>query len=273
MTDPYRTVISLKAQRALITGGSTGIGRSISMAFAAAGASVVVNYARSKNEAQQVVSEIMEHGGEAMAIQADVSDEDAVKRMFQQMFDRYSDIDILVNNAGIQKDSPLHTMTLASWRQVLDTNLTGQFLCSREAVNAFLRRGVISEVSCAAGKIICMSSVHDVIPWAGHANYAASKAGVTMLMKTMAQELAPHKIRVNAISPGAIRTRINTEAWATPQAEANLDKLIPWGHSGDPSDIARAALWLASDLSSYVTGATLYVDGGMTLYPGFAQGG
>jgi glucose 1-dehydrogenase len=273
MTDANDTVISLKGQRALITGGSTGIGRSICKAFAAAGASVVVNYAHSRNEAQQVVSEITEQGGEAMAIQADVSDEDGVKRMFEQMFDRYTDIDILVNNAGIQKDSALHTMPLASWKQVLDINLTGQFLCSREAVNAFLRRGVVPEVSSAAGKIICMSSVHDVIPWAGHANYAASKAGVTMLMKTMAQELAPHKIRVNGIAPGAIRTRINRQAWATPQAEANLDKLIPWGHSGDPSDVARAALWLASDLSSYVTGATLYVDGGMTLYPGFAEGG
>jgi glucose 1-dehydrogenase len=273
MADANGTVISLNGQRALITGGSSGIGRSICMAFAAAGASVVVNYARSRNEAQQVVSAITERGGEAIAIQADVSDEDSVKRMFQQMFERYSAIDILVNNAGIQQDSPLHAMPLASWKRVLDINLTGQFLCSREAVNAFLRRGVIPELSCTAGKIICMSSVHDIIPWGGHANYAASKAGVTMLMKTMAQELAPHKIRVNGISPGAIRTGINREAWATPQAEAKLDTLIPWGHSGDPSDVARAALWLASDLSSYVTGATLYVDGGMTLYPGFAGGG
>lgn len=273
MGEANGTVISLKGQRALITGGSSGIGRSICMAFAAAGASVVVNYARSRNEAQQVVSEITVQGGEAIAIQADVSDEESVKRMFQQMFERYSAIDILVNNAGIQQDSPLHTMPLESWKRVLDINLTGQFLCSREAVNAFLRRGVIPELSCTAGKIICMSSVHDIIPWGGHANYAASKAGVTMLMKTMAQELAPHKIRVNGISPGAIRTGINRQAWATPQAEAKLDKLIPWGHSGDPFDVARAALWLASDLSSYVTGATLYVDGGMTLYPGFAEGG
>ena len=193
--------------------------------------------------------------------------------MFRRAIDAFGSIDILVNNAGLQKDAPFHEMTLAQWQFVIDVNLTGQFLCAREAVREFLRRGVVPELSCSAGKIICLSSVHDVIPWAGHANYAASKGGVTMLMKTMAQELAQYKIRVNSISPGAIKTPINRDAWATPEAEALLLTKIPYARVGDPSDIARAVVWLASDHSDYVTGATLYVDGGMTLYPDFREGG
>ena len=164
-------------------------------------------------------------------------------------------------------------MTLADWDLVIAVNLTGQFLCAREAVREFLRREITPEVSSSAGKIICMSSVHDIIPWAGHANYAASKGGLSMLMKTMAQELAQYKIRVNAISPGAIKTPINRMAWETPEAEAELLKLIPQGRVGETLDIARAAVWLASDDSDYVNGATLFVDGGMTLYPGFREGG
>ena len=159
------------------------------------------------------------------------------------------------------------------WERVIGINLTGQFLCSREAVREFLRRGVRPQISRAAGKIVCVSSVHDAIPWAGHANYAASKGGVAMLMKTMAQELAGRRIRVNSISPGAIKTPINTAAWATPEAEAELLRLIPYGRVGETSDIARAAVWLASDQSDYVNGATIYVDGGMTLYPEFRTGG
>jgi len=193
--------------------------------------------------------------------------------MFRQMFDAYGSIDILVNNAGLQRDAVFHEMTLADWDLVIAVNLTGQFLCAREAVREFLRREITPEVSSSAGKIICMSSVHDIIPWAGHANYAASKGGLSMLMKTMAQELAQYKIRVNAISPGAIKTPINRMAWETPEAEAELLKLIPQGRVGETLDIARAAVWLASDDSDYVNGATLYVDGGMTLYPGFREGG
>jgi glucose 1-dehydrogenase len=208
-----------------------------------------------------------------VAVRADVSKEDQVEAMFEQTIAAWGSVDIVVNNAGLQRDAPLHEMSLRDWQFVLDVNLTGQFLCARAAVREFLRRGVVPELSAAAGKIICMSSVHDVIPWAGHANYAASKGGVSMLMRTMAQELAMRKIRVNAISPGAIKTPINTDAWATPEAERKLLKLIPYERVGETRDIARAAVWLASDLSDYVNGATLYVDGGMTLFPEFRGNG
>ncbi len=263
----------LAKQRALVTGANSGIGAAVAEALAAAGAKVVVNYVRGPEAAEEVVNRIRASGGEAIAIHADVSQEDQVKAMFDQMFDAYGTIDILVNNAGLQKDAPFHELTLAAWEFVIGVNLTGQFLCAREAVREFLRRGINPEVSCSAGKVICMSSVHDLIPWAGHANYAASKGGVSMLMKTMAQELAGRKIRVNSLSPGAIKTPINTTAWETPEAEAALLKLIPYGRVGETPDIARAAVWLASDDSEYVNGATLYVDGGMTLYPGFREGG
>jgi glucose 1-dehydrogenase len=187
--------------------------------------------------------------------------------------ERWGSLDILVANAGIQLDAPFSEMTLAQWNTVLAVNLTGQFLCAREAVKEFTRRGLVPELSSAAGKIICMSSVHDVIPWAGHVNYAASKGGVLMFMKSLAQEVAHQKIRVNAISPGAIRTPINRAAWETQEAEAELNKLIPYERIGEPMDIGHAAVWLASDASDYVVGTTLYVDGGMTLYPGFQEGG
>jgi len=156
---------------------------------------------------------------------------------------------------------------------VIGVNLTGQFLCTREAVREFKRRGVDKKISVAAGKIICMSSVHQEIPWAGHANYAASKGGVMLLMKSLAQEMAPYRIRVNSIAPGAIRTPINTAAWSTPEAYQDLMTLVPYKRIGEPDDIAQAAIWLASDAADYVTGATLFVDGGMTLYPGFSTNG
>jgi glucose 1-dehydrogenase len=263
----------LDGQRAIVTGANSGIGEAIARGMAEAGAAVVVNYVSAEDRAQQVASDIRASGGRAMAIRADVSSEPEVESMFAQAIAEFGSIDILVNNAGLQQDAPLHEMTLAQWRKVIDVNLTGQFLCARAAVREFLRRGVIPELSCSAGKIICLSSVHDVIPWAGHANYAASKGGVAMLMKTMAQELAMKKVRVNSISPGAIRTPINRAAWDTEQAEQALLKLIPYYRVGEPRDIARAAVWLASDHSDYVTGATLYVDGGMTLYPEFREGG
>jgi len=193
--------------------------------------------------------------------------------MFARVQEALGGVDIVVNNAGLQKDAPIDQMTLAAWDLVINVNLRGQFLCSREAVRAFKRQGIRPEVSCAAGKIICISSVHDVIPWAGHVNYAASKGGVAMMMKTIAQEVAPLRIRVNSISPGAIRTPINTSAWTTPDAYNSLMSLIPYKRIGEPADIGRAAAWLASDDADYITGATLYVDGGMTLYPGFEGGG
>lgn len=269
-TDPSRP---LQNQKALVTGGSSGIGEGCALALGAAGAAVVVNYHSDADEAERVVAGIRQSGSEAIAIQCDVSREDEVQAMFAQAIDHFGTLDILINNAGLQQDAPFHEMTLRQWERVIDVNLTGQFLCAREAVREFLRRGVVPSISRAAGKIVCMSSVHEVIPWGGHANYAASKGGIMQLMKSMAQELAPQKIRVNSIAPGAIQTPINQPAWATPEALSALLKLIPDGRIGEPDDVARAAVWLASDQSDYITGATIFVDGGMTLYPGFAAGG
>ncbi len=263
----------LSNQVALVTGASSGIGSGVAKSLATEGAKVVVNYARSAKGAEAVVEEITAQGGDAISIQADVSQEDQVLKMFEQMYNTYGTIDILVNNAGLQKDSPFPEMSLEDWNTVININLTGQFLCAREAAKEFIRRGVVPKKSCSAGKIICMSSVHEVIPWAGHCNYAASKGGIMLLMKSMAQELAPHKIRVNSIGPGAIKTPINQSAWDTPEAEASLLTLIPYNRVGETIDIGKAAVWLASDESEYVHGITLFVDGGMTLYPGFATGG
>ncbi|PWB62807.1 MAG: sugar dehydrogenase [Deltaproteobacteria bacterium] len=263
----------LKGQPALVTGANSGIGCAVAKALAAAGAPVVVNYVVDPAAADRVVDEIRSSGGQAMAIQADVGREDQVQSMYRKMFEAYGTIHILVNNAGLQRDAAFVEMTLHDWEFVLSVNLTGQFLCAREAAREFLRRGVAPEVSCAAGKILCMSSVHEVIPWAGHVNYAASKGGVMLLMKSLAQELAPHRIRVNSLCPGAIRTPINVSAWSTPEALANLLTLIPYGRVGDPEDIGRAAVWLASDASDYVNGTSLFIDGGMTLFPGFSTNG
>jgi glucose 1-dehydrogenase len=271
-----RTAMTLRVldgQRAVVTGANSGIGEGVAKGLAEAGAKVVVNYVSAPEHAERVVNEIRQAGGEAISIRADVSKEEQVQAMFREAIEAWGSIDILVNNAGLQRDAPLHEMSLKDWQFVLDVNLTGQFLCAREAVREFRRRGVQPELSAAAGKIVCMSSVHDTIPWSGHANYAASKGGVSMLMRTMAQELAMHKIRVNAVSPGAIKTPINTSAWDTPEAERELLKLIPYYRVGETHDIARATVWLASDLSDYVNGATLYVDGGMTLFPEFRGNG
>jgi glucose 1-dehydrogenase len=264
---------SLIGQKALVTGADSGIGRAVALALGEAGADVVVNYVRQDGAAAEVVKQIQSYGGSAYAHKADVAREDEVEAMFARMCAQLGTIDILVANAGLQRDAPFHAMTLEQWNTVLSVNLTGQFLCARAALREFLRRGVVETVSRAAGKIICMSSVHQEIPWAGHANYAASKGGVMMMMRSLAQEVAPHRIRVNGIAPGAIRTPINTAAWQTPEAYAGLMQLVPYGRIGEPEDIARAAVWLASDDSDYVVGTTLFVDGGMTLYPGFADGG
>lgn len=263
----------LKGQKALVTGANSGIGKGIATALGMAGADVVVNFVRGEDQAQEVVDQIVSHGGKALAIQADVSKESQVQAMFNRMFEQFGTIDILVNNAGLQKDAPFEEMSLDDWQLVLDVNLTGQFLCAREAVREFKRRGVMPNVSCAAGKIICISSVHEVIPWAGHVNYVTSKGGIMLMMQTMAQELAPHRIRVNSIGPGAIRTPINRPAWETPEAYAKLMDLIPYGRIGEVEDIGRAAIWLASDDADYINGTTMFIDGGMTCYPGFATGG
>ena len=263
----------LLGQKALVTGANSGIGRAVAIALAKAGADVAVNYVTHPEATAEAVEEIQRSGRDAIAVQADVSAEDQVEAMFRVMVERFGRVDILVANAGVQRDARFVDMTLAEWNTVIAINLTGQFLCCREAVRAMSRQGGISDLSKAAGKIICMSSVHQQIPWAGHVNYAASKGGLMMMMQSIAQEVAPQKIRVNAIAPGAIRTPINTAAWATPEAHDALMTLVPYQRIGEPEDIGRAAVWLASDESDYITGATLFVDGGMTLYPGFAHGG
>ena len=268
MTEP-----PLAGQPALVTGASSGIGRGVALALAAAGADVAVNYGRNRDAAEAVVREIEAGGRRAVAIQADVADEEAVEAMFRQAIAAFGTLHVVIASAGLQRDASIAEMTLAQWNEVIGVNLTGQFLCARAAAREFRRRGIDASVSKATGKLICMSSVHEVIPWAGHVNYAASKGGIMLMMKTLAQELAPDRIRVNALAPGAIRTPINQAAWETPEAYGKLMTLLPYGRIGEPEDIGRAAVWLASDASDYVTGTSLFVDGGMALYPGFADNG
>lgn len=268
-----KTSQKLKGQAAIVTGGDSGIGRAVAIALAEAGAKVLVNFAHNHEASEEVVKIIEDAGGKAFYFQCDVSKEDEVKAMFAAVIKKYGSVDILVNNAGLQKDASLVDMTLEQWNTVININLTGQFLCSREAAKEFIKRGVVKKRSMAAGKIICMSSVHEVIPWAGHVNYAASKGGISMFMKSIAQELAPHKIRVMGIAPGAIQTPINKPAWETPAALDKLLELIPYNRIGQPEDIGKLAAWLVSDEADYITGTTIFMDGGMTLYPGFADNG
>ena len=263
----------LKGQTALVTGANSGIGQAVAVALGEAGAEVMVNYVVGDEQADAVVKKIRRCGSQAVAYRADVSQEDHVQSMFRKMLEEFGTIDILINNAGLQKDAPIDEMTLEQWNRVISVNLTGQFLCAREAIREFKRRGVVKKVSCSAGKIICISSVHEIIPWAGHVNYAASKGGVMLMMKSIAQEVAPYRIRVNSIAPGAIRTPINASVWSTLEAYHALMTLIPYNRIGEPEDIGRAAVWLASDYADYVTGTSLIIDGGMTLYPGFQTGG
>ncbi|NNM60570.1 MAG: SDR family oxidoreductase [Steroidobacteraceae bacterium] len=263
----------LQGQKALVTGAGSGIGRAIALALGQAGADVIVNFVSGEETAEQVATEIRAHGVRALALRADVSDEAQVQAMFNKAIEAFGTIDLLANNAGLQADAAFENLTLAQWNKVIGVNLTGQFLCAREAVREFKRRGVVPQVSCSAGKILCISSVHEVIPWAGHVNYAASKGGVMLMMKSLAQEVAPYRIRVNSICPGAIRTPINMEAWGTADAYHDLLRLIPYKRIGEAEEIGRAAVWLASDYADYVHGISLFVDGGMTLYPGFETGG
>ena len=264
----------LAGQVAIVTGAASGIERGCALALVKAGCRVVVNHLPGdEDDARELVKELETEGSQAFSFAADVSQGDPVEAMFAEACRRFGTVHILVNNAGIQSGAPFQDMTFEQWRKVMAVNLDGQFLCARAAVREFLRRGPQPEVSSATGKIICMSSVHQEIPWALEANYAASKGGVMLLMQSLAQELAIHRIRVNAIAPGAIQTAINRAAWDEPEALDELLKLIPYGRIGQPQDIANGVLFLASDLSDYVTGTTLVVDGGMMLYPAFRGAG
>ncbi|HEY7246316.1 MAG TPA: SDR family oxidoreductase [Xanthobacteraceae bacterium] len=269
---PSNSPALLSGQVALVTGASSGIGAATAIALAQAGARIGVNYLDRRQSAEEIAGHIRKAGGHAVVLKADVSKESDVRCMFSELIDAFGRLDILVANAGLQRDSQVTSMTLEQWRSVIDVNLTGQFLCARDAIKQFLAQKPSSS-SKAIGKIICMSSVHEVIPWAGHVNYAASKGGIMLMMKSLAQEVAEKKIRVNGIAPGAIRTSINRSVWSDPEQARALLELIPYGRIGEPEDIARAAVWLASDESDYVTGTTLFVDGGMTLYPEFREGG
>lgn len=267
--------ISLKNQVAVITGASSGIGAGVAKSLASAGATVVVNYPfeGSMEQANTVLKEIIDAGGEGIIYQCDVSKEDQVVKMFQDIVSELGTVDILINNAGIQKDAKFTEMTIDQWNTVMGVNLTGQFLCAREAIKEFLRRGIDPSRSVACGKIIHISSVHEIIPWAGHANYASSKGAIRMLMQTLAQEYGAAKIRVNSICPGAIQTPINTNAWNTEEALNSLLTLIPYNRIGQPEDIGNLAAFLASDLADYITGSSIFIDGGMTTFESFSTGG
>lgn len=256
----------------LVTGASSGIGRGIAEAFGRSGAKVVINYMKQKDEAEEVLATIESSGGSGLVVQADVSEEAEVLSMFEEAREHFADIDILINNAGIQADSSFLNMSFKEWTKVIEVNLSSQFLCAREAARHFLLRGK-KQGERAIGNIICVSSVHELIPWAGHVNYAASKGGIMQLMKSIAQELGEQKIRINSIAPGAIKTPINEEVWSDKAKMKELLKLIPYGRIGEVEDVANVALFLASDYADYIHGATIFIDGGMTLFPGFEDNG
>jgi glucose 1-dehydrogenase len=262
-------------QTAIVTGSSSGIGAAIAKAIAMEGANVTINYHSDKTAAEEVAQWIRDNSscGDAIVIKCDVSKEQEVQEMFQKTIQHFGTVDICVPNSGIQLDHSLHKMPLDAWQRVLDVNLTGQFLCAREAICEFLKRGMRPHVSSSLGKLIHITSVHQKIPWSGHANYAASKGGLLMLMQSICQEYAPHKVRCNSIAPGAIKTDINKDVWETAEGMGNLLKLVPYKRIGVPEDIGNVASWLASDESEYINGATIFVDGGMSCYPGFTENG
>ncbi|MDQ3723960.1 MAG: glucose 1-dehydrogenase [Actinomycetota bacterium] len=252
----------LEGRRALVTGGATGIGRATSLRLARDGAHVVVNHVGGAQDADLVVREVRAAGGSALALAADVSHEGQVQELFRAASEAYGGPpDLLVNNAGIESCNQLLEMELADWQQILAVNLTGPFLCSREFARGLVRAG-------EAGVIVNVSSVHEVIPWPGFSHYCASKGGLKMFAGTIARELAPHHIRVASVAPGPILTPINQELVDDEQERAAVEAQVPLGRMGEPEEVAAAVAWLAGAEASYVTGTTLFVDGGMTLYPG-----
>jgi glucose 1-dehydrogenase len=252
----------LEGRRALVTGGSSGIGQGTCYELAAHGAAVAVNYVGAPGAAEDMVAEITAAGGQAIAVPMDVSSEDDVRRGFAQAREALGGLDLLVNNAGIERPFQLTDMPLDEWQKVIAVNLTGTFLCSREAARIML-------ADRARGTIVMVTSVHEVIPWESFSHYCASKGGMKLFAQTIARELAPHGIRVASVAPGAIATPINAGVLADPVQKAAVEAEIPYGRWGEVSDVARAIAWIASTQADYVVGSTLFVDGGMTLYPRF----
>jgi len=264
----------LVGQKALVTGASKGLGQAMAIGLAQAGAEVLVNYNSDERGAHSTLEQIKRNGGKAEIFRADVAHENEVQAMFRFMIEKFGRLDICIANSALQLNAKVDEMTLAQWQRVIDVNLTGVFLCTRESIRFFKKQGIDRSVSYACGKLIMISSVHDIIPWEGHANYAAAKGALILFMKSVAQEVSHLRIRVNAISPGAIRTPMNVEKLTSPEIfDKVLLKLIPCKRIGEGEDVARVAIWLASDESDYVQGTTIYIDGGMTLYPGFIGAG
>lgn len=256
----------LEGRRALVTGANSGIGRGIALRLAHEGASVIVNYLTHPEAAEEVVAEIRGTGVAGLAIRADVSDEGEVEEMFGQADTALGGLDILVNNAGVEMHRPFLEMPLKDWRKVIEVDLTGPFLCAQRAARLMVRAG-------AGGSIVNITSVHQRIPWGGYAHYCAAKAGLDMLTKTIALELATERVRINSVAPGAIATPINRDVWSDPEMMRDLMNKIPVGRVGEVEEIASVVAFLCSDEASYMTGSTVYVDGGMTLYPAFIRGG
>lgn len=255
----------LNGKVAVITGGSKGIGSAIAKRFGAEKMNVVINYNSDPAGAQRAVDTVNQAGGNAVSVQANIATEDGVKTLLKTALDNFGDLDVWVNNAGMEIKSPTHQVTLDDWNKVTAIDQTGVFLGSRTALAYFKEHH-------KPGNIINMSSVHERIPWPTFASYAAAKGSVKLFTQTIAMEYAQDNIRVNAIGPGAINTPINAQKFADPQQYQQTVNMVPMNRIGTPEEVAAGAAWLASEESSYVTGITLFIDGGMTLYPAFKDG-
>lgn len=255
----------LEGKVIVITGASTGLGRAMALRFGEEKAKVIVNFRSDENEANAVVEGVKKAGGDAIAVKGDVTVEEDVINLVQTAVNKFGTLDVMINNAGIENPVASHEMPLSDWNRVINTNLTGAFLGSREAIKYFVENDI-------KGSVINMSSVHEMIPWPLFVHYAASKGGIKLMTQTLALEYAPKGIRINNIGPGAINTPINAEKFADPVKRADVESMVPMGYIGKPEEIAAVAAWLASSQASYVTGITLFADGGMTLYPEFQAG-